>query len=455
MDCKKNKQKHLYTITVLIAIIAICASVIAYKNNKEYKNTKNNKYNMAFFEVVGYMNNVEVYLAKSLITKEASSSSENLIQVWRESNLAAAYLAQVPVKVEGLSKTEKFLNQASEYTYALFRKNIKDKDLTDEELRKLKELHDYSIELKNTLNQLSEEINAERLNWDHLDYNTSTILSKENNTITKDGFDTIESNFEQYDGLIYDGAYSEHITNESKKGLTGNNIDEEKAKEIAINFVEESNIQEIVLDSLSENGNIECYTFTIILKNNKENPMTIAISKKGGHVVFSNYNKNIESETISEEKADEIAEKFLNSKGFTSLQKTYYTKESGIMTINYAYEQDNIIIYPDLIKIKIALDNGEILGIETKGYLNNHEKRNLNKENIISKEKAKQNINNDLKIESERLAVIPTEYKTEIFCWEFRGKIRDRDFLVYVNAKTGEIEDVLVVTDTGNGTFTM
>ena len=46
-----------------------------------------------------------------------------------------------------------------------------------------------------------------------------------------------------------------------------------EAKDIneAINKVEERyDNEEIVLDSLSENGNIECYTFTIILKNNKD-----------------------------------------------------------------------------------------------------------------------------------------------------------------------------------------
>ena len=80
---------------------------------------------MAFFEVVDYMENVESYLAKSLITKEAASSSENLILVWRETNLAGAFLSQIPVSTEGLSKTQKFLNQASEYSYSLFRKNAK------------------------------------------------------------------------------------------------------------------------------------------------------------------------------------------------------------------------------------------------------------------------------------------------------------------------------------------
>ena len=455
MKCKEFKEKHLLTITILIAVIAICAGIIAYKNYRDYKNFKNNKYNMAFFEVVDYMEDVETYLAKSTITKDANASGENLIQVWRETNLASAYLSQVPISVEGLSNTQKFLNQTSEYSYYLFRKNLKGEDLTDDEINKLNELHDYSIEVKNTLNQLSEDINNERLNWDELDYNASSMFSKEVSNISKDSFKSIEENFEQYDGLIYDGAYSDHITNSNNKGLTGNDIDEDKAKTIVTDFVGSDNIKTINSEGLSENGTIECYTFTVILNNNEGNPMTIAISKKGGHIVFSDFNRNVEEETISEDKADELAKKFLNSKGFTELEKTYYTKQGGIMTINYAYEQDDVIIYPDLIKVKVALDNGDILGIETTGYLNNHEKRNINTNDVISKEKAKEKINKNLEIQSERLAIIPTEFKTEIFCWEVKGKINDRDFLIYVNVKTGDIEDVLVITDTANGILTM
>ena len=322
-----------------------------------------------------------------------------MIQVWREANLAGAYLSQIPVSTDGLSKTQKFLNQTSEYSYYLFRKNLKDNDLTDEQLDKLNELHNYSIEVKNTLNQLSEDINAEKLNWDELDYNPSTMFSKEISNISKDGFKSIEENFEKYDGLIYDGAYSEHITNTSKKGLSGENVDEEKAKEIAQNFAGNENIKVIEANGLSENGTIECYTFTITL-NNHENKMTVAISKKGGHIVFSDYNRTIEEEKISDEKADELAKRYLESKNFKNMEKTYYTKQAGIMTINYAYKQDDIIVYPDLIKIKVALDNGDILGIETTGYLNNHERRNLDTKNIISIEKATEKINKNIEIQN-------------------------------------------------------
>ena len=133
------------------------------------------------------------------------------------------------------------------------------------------------------------------------------------------------------------------------------------------------------------------------------------------------------------------------------MKETYYLKQDGIVTINYAYEQDGITVYPDLIKLKIALDNGEIMGIETTGYLNNHEKRDIK---TISKEEAKKNLNKDLKIESEKLAIIPTEWKSEVLCWEFKGKVDDTDFLVYINSETGKEEDILVIVDTPNGTLT-
>ena len=111
-------------------------------------------------------------------------------------------------------------------------------------------------------------------------------------------------------------------------------------------------------------------------------------------------------------------------------------------------------MYPDLIKVKVALDNGEVLGIETTGYLNNHTQRDISKISM-TKEEAKKSLNKELQIESEGLAVIPTEWQTEILCYEFKGKVEDREFLVYINADNGREEDILIITNTPNGTLTM
>ena len=271
--------------------------------------------------------------------------------------------------------------------------------------------------------------------------------------ISKDSFSNLEENFHEYSGLIYDGAFSEHMTSQNKKGLTGENIDEETAKNKAKQFIGEDKIKEITSNGKSENTDIIAYDFTVKLKNDKENKAYISISEKGGHVVFMNYNREVKAETISQEKADEFGKKFLEEKGFKNMVETYYLKESGIVTINYAYEQDKVTIYPDLVKLKVALDNGEILGIETKGYLNSHEQRTIG-EIKISKEKAKENLNPKLQIESEKLAIIPTKWQTEILCWEFKGKVDNTDFLVYINASTGKEEDILVIVNTPNGTLT-
>ena len=166
-----------------------------------------------------------------------------------------------------------------------------------------------------------------------------------------------------------------------------------------------------------------------------------------------NKNRDVSAEILSQEEADKKAKEYLEQHGFKNMKETYYLKESGIVTINYAYVQDDVIMYPDLIKVKVALDDGEILGIETSGYLNSHTKRDI-KEPKVTVEEAKKSLNKDLTIESEELTIIPTEWKTEVLCWEFEGNVEGLDFIVYVNAETGEEEDILIITNTPNGTLT-
>ena len=252
--------------------------------------------------------------------------------------------------------------------------------------------------------------------------------------------------------MIYDGAFSEHLTSNEKKGLTGEDIDEEKAKQLAEEFVGKDNIKETKNLGFSENATIPVYDFSIT--NHEDKIINLAISKKGGHIVYMNANREVNSEIISQEEADKKGKEFLESKGFKNMKETYYLKQEGIVTINYAATQNDVVMYPDLIKVKVALDNGEILGIETTGYLNNHTQRVVSKVKI-TKEEAKKTLNKDLQIESEGLAVIPTEWQSEILCYEFKGKVDDREFLVYINAENGREEDILIITNTPNGTLTM
>lgn len=452
IDWKNRLKKgHMFSIIVGLLIVVAILGFILYKKQREYRQASENSYNAAFFELVDYVQNVETYLAKSLISSTPEHGAETLTNLWREANLAQAYLSRLPIESQELENTEKFLNQVSDYSYSLSRKNIYNESLSDEDFNNLKELHTYSQELENTLNQLSDDLNTGRFSWGELTEKGTVAFAQQVDNISKESFSNLEENFHEYSGLIYDGAFSEHLTNAEPKGLTGDDIDEDQAKEIAENFIGIENIKETSNLGYFENATISNYGFSI--KKNNDETVNISISKKGGHVISMNANRDVNTESITQEQADEKGKQYLESKGFSNMKETYYLKQDGIVTINYAYNQDNVVMYPDLIKVKVALDNGEILGLESTGYLNNHQKRDIS--NVkITKEEAKKNLNKNLEITSEGMSVIPTEWKTEILCYEFKGKVDEREFLVYINAENGKEEDVLVITNTPNGTLT-
>ena len=105
---KKNK---LWVVITIISLVIITILGYSLLNQKEvYAITKENEYNMAFYEVVEYVQNLKTYLAKSMISKSAEHGAEILTHVWREANLAQAYLGMFPIETQESENTEKFLN---------------------------------------------------------------------------------------------------------------------------------------------------------------------------------------------------------------------------------------------------------------------------------------------------------------------------------------------------------
>ena len=424
LDWKERlKDRHMLSV-VIVGILMFVALVVLFvytlNKQKDYKMASENAYNMSFYELVNCVDEIETYLAKASITSTAEHEAKTLGQIWNKANLAVVYLAQIPIKTEGLSNAEKFLNQVSDYSYSLSMKAIAGDNLSDEDLKHVEELHGYTADLKNTLIQLENEINDGILAWGEVVTEGSKAFAQQVNSDALGSFANIEGAFSEYTGLIYDGAFSEHMVSAEKKGLTGENIDEEKARKIVQEFVS-SNAEDIQSLGLMENGDIISYNFEV--KMDGKNTKNIAVSQKGGHIVYMNYYKEVAEEKIKPEEAINLGKKFLEEKGYKNMKETYYMKQNGNVVINYAYEQEGVIVYSDLIKVKVALDNGEILGMESAGYLNCHTERAISK-NIITVDEAKKNLNSRIEINSQNLAIIPTEYNTEILCWEFKGKAR-------------------------------
>jgi spore germination protein len=134
------------------------------------------------------------------------------------------------------------------------------------------------------------------------------------------------------------------------------------------------------------------------------------------------------------------------------MEPNYYLKYDGTVLFNFNYKEDDVTIYPDLVKVKVALDNGEIVGYDASSYYISHYDRNIEKPNITLEE-ARDKVKIDFDVNSTRLALIPIG-KEEVLCYEFKGKYRDADYIVYINAINGNEEKILQVIKDEKGTLT-
>lgn len=439
------------TIIILSIIIGILLYNM-YNTKQESENNANTSYDMAFYQLVDYVQNVENFLAKSTISTSSEAGAETLTHVWREADLAVSCLSQLPLNVEQLNKTAKFLNQVSEYSYSLSRKNIYKEELSQKDLDNLKELHKYSLQLKEGLEDIADKLSSGQIAWQEIKNDNDNEYTRQVDSISEVSFTDIDNNFNEFAGLIYDGAFSEHLELEEKKGLPENEITEDEAENIVREIYKDS-IENIERQGLIDQGKIPVYQLNVKQKD-KQEKINIAISQKGGKIVFLNKDREVIDENLSREDANKIGKDYLTGIGYPDMVETYFQTQENIITINYVYEQNGIAVYPDLIKVKIALDDGEILGIESTGYLNSHTVR-TDTTPTITKEQAKAKLNPKLDIQSEKLAIIPTEWKTEILCYEFKGKVDETEFLVYINAKNGREENILVIMETPGGILTM
>ncbi|MDD4769772.1 MAG: germination protein YpeB, partial [Eubacteriales bacterium] len=298
-------------------------------------------------------------------------------------------------------------------------------------------------------------ISGGRIRWNELADKGTQLFQKQSENLNVQMFSDIDQSFQEFPTLIYDGPFSDHMTSMEPKGLTGEDISVEDAQKRLTDFFGADRIVSVEHAGDIQADTLPAYNFKIKFKDRPEDEFATAdITKKGGHVIWMLYNRDIGQEALDVEKAKKTGLEFLQSKGYTSMKDTYYIKEDSTATINYAYEQDGVVVYPDLIKVKIALDTGEVVGFESKGFIMSHTKREIPAPGI-TEESARGKIMKNADIGSVGLAIIPTKFGTEIFCYELKGKLGDKDFIVYINAVTGKEEQVLIIINTPEGILTM
>lgn len=456
-----EKRKHWIAPSIL-SLLLIAALVWGYNQfhiRNEYEVALENQYQRLFYDVKKHVENVQVNISKALV---ASSKERNILifsEIMNDANFAQDKLAQLPISHADVANTEKFLAQAADYSYFLIQRHLEGEDISPEQRKALTDLQVNSAAFNNELNALHDTLADSNFL-----YGVASTMGLASRKVADQGIGAglqtslanVETGVSETPELIYDGPFADQMIHRKPVGLPQNKVSMEEAEKAARDFFGGDRIVEVEPFELGEDVaelRIPAYTFNLYLENQQRDlAVYTGVSQQGGKVLWFANPRPISTTKVSLEEAERIALDFLKEKGFDSMEPNYSLQNDGYSLFNFVYKQDDVTIYPDLVKVKVALDTGEVIGFDASAYYLNHQDRTFESPKLDLDE-ARGRLRTEFAIDSERLALIP-KGKNEVLCYEFKGKYEDSDFIVYVNVENGREEQILQIIQNKNGTLT-
>lgn len=433
----------LLVICIALTIILVAVLIAFYRlkaTDEQSSKTLDSIYASSYYSMVDSVNNLQVNADKFETLTTSSSQRAILKDMEEDCTYIVAGLSVLPIDAQNSMSAIKFFNQISGMCEAYIKTLDEGGQLSVKQLV-LIDKAEYALSViksrLNTHNDMVRNSNYEFISVGVFDDEGVTQFSTSLGDLTANEID--------YPSMIFDGPFSSALENKEIKGLSAEEITEEQAKQYVKDIVFEG--EDVKIEYLGETkGDFVTYDYTVTRNKVAYN---VQVTKRQGVLLTMSGFIVKETPNISTEKAQEIAINFASKIGFENMVATWEEVKDNIAYINLAPVQNEVVLYPDLVKVKVDLFNQNVVGFEARNYAFNHTERNTDVK--ISLQDAEKELGFDYKILNTRKAVIALEDESEVVVYEFCCDRIDGLFYYYVNATTGKLAKILKVVDS-NGT---
>ncbi len=399
-----------------------------------------NTYRKSFYDTVKQVDNIDLNLSKVLATRDSSAMQKYLVDTAINSELAENELQQLPLHDESKYYTTKLINQIGDYSKYLNNKLADGEPLSQQDLDGLRALYNANKSFKASLGEMVNDMSG--------DYSFRSIIDGGDGNLVIGGFNDLQNLSVDYPELIYDGPFSDGINDREIKGLKGEEITDDKAKENFNKVFADYRLENVMTDGTTT-GAIECYN----VYGDKDGEQLYAqFSKKGGELIMFAFSGSCNSTDIDQGSAIEKAQEFLTSLGMKNMQPVWVNLTGNVYTINFAFEQDGVIVYSDLVKVRVCAETSMVIGLEASSYYTNHTDRVIGSP-TLSEKQASTKVSDNIGIVTCRLALVPIGTKQEKLCYEFSGEYEGSTYYVYIDATSGRQVEMFKVIESTEGTL--
>lgn len=399
-------------------------------------------YQKSFYDTVEQVDNIDLNLSKAISTKDTGAMQLYLVDVAINSELAENDLQQLPLQDESKYYTTKLINQIGDYAKYLNKKIAQGEKLTDDDFAGLTRLYNANRTFKDSLQKMMNQMS--------IDYSFMSMVDGGNGNLIIENFNELQNLSVEYPELIYDGPFSDGLDDREIKGLVGNEITEDQARDIFINVFSDYELEEVKTMGMAS-GNPECFN---VQAKVKDEILYAQISKKGGNLIMFSYAGSCEAENISGEEASDIAIAFMEKTGIKGVEPVWINLANNVYTINFAYSENGVIVYSDLVKVRVCSETSMVIGMEAISYYTNHTERMIDKP-VLSKKQAQAKVSDNIEVETARLVIVPIGASIEKLCYEFSGTYDGATYYVYIDAINGRQVEMFKVIESTEGTLLM
>ena len=449
---KRRVRVLAASFTAAAFAVSVGFGVQGHIRAEDYRRQLDSGYRQAFTELTTAAGELDAALEKVTYATTPALFTSLCAQAYAKALAAQSALGELPYGNVELEQTAAFFAKAGDYAMAMARGTNGEGVCTDENRETLRGLAAAAGELSATLQALQLQLDGGALHPEDVAAVEARLAAaaEDGGQITSgSAFQTVEADFPQVPTLIYDGPFSEHLSSRTPQMLEGlPQVTEEEARRAAAAF---AGLRAEVFTRTSDGaGELPAWGFSALADGGE---LYVEITKQGGQVLQMLSSRPVGEAALSRKEGVEQAAAFLEEHGYRDMSPSYFLEGDGILTVHFAPVLDGVYCYPDLVKVGVALDNGDVVSFEAHGYLMNHGAREPAAP-AVSADEAAERVDSSLTVLSRQLALIPTGGEYEVLCHEFKCQNADGGHvLVYVNAATGQQERILLLLEDENGTL--
>lgn len=421
------QKKSTAVILTLLLVLTAAFSAVQTVNAKKLERKLGTDLSRSFYELLENVDKIDTALLRAALSSDSHSLIKSASEIRAASAFAISDLSELSSGNEGAAKITEFLNQAADYSKASALLHSDGGAPDDGEKKTFLELSRHAAELKSALSEIKEKVASGEMTLSEAEEAVPAFSG----AVAKIESDALSD----YGSISYRGPFSEHMNTLNSAMLES--LGEADSQTALKKAMECLGGRVVLVPSGQTDGLIASYIFS---GDSANTHYSVEISKHGAMPLSMTSSRVFSDSKLSLDECASIAEEYAASIGYKDLTETYRADEGVTATFNFAAQENGVIMYPDLVKVQVAKDSGSVTGFSADGYLLNHRNRNLK-----SPQKKAEEISESIKSEigNARLAVIPTEYSGEVYCYEIPGTIEGRNYFIYINADTGRQEEIL------------